>query len=210
MPRQALKMARHLHRDRFNGFKLTQAVRPALELGVTPQEGYRVHHHRGRGQQERLPVLSAAVSREKLFDVFLALIEPLGPVVDVILESSHDTDGDDRNEAEREAIDLPILASYCLEFEDLLLNDGCTGLAVLNESRQIEVHFDEHKLLFVYAADLKPFERILREFGIPRQDDLLLLTEAEHIHCTHPRYIDEHRQFGRLLGVHEPVDLGSW
>jgi hypothetical protein len=208
--RQALKMARHLHRDRFGGFKLTQAVRPALELGVTPKEGYRIQHHRGPGRDVRLPVLSAAISREKLFDVFLALLEPLGPVVDVILESSHHTDGDEPVESEREAIDLPILCSYCLEFEDLLMNDGCTGLAVLNESRQIEVHFDEHKLLFVYAARLAPFERILGDFKIRREDDLLLLTEAEHIHCTHPRFADEHQRFCQLLGVQEPADLGSW
>ncbi len=209
MARQALKMARHLHRDRFDDFKLTQAIRPALELGVLPREGYRIQHHRGPNRQVRLPVLSAAVSREKLFDVFLALLDPLGPVVDVILESSHEG-GEEQVESEREAIDLPILASYCLEFEDLLMNDGCTGMAVLNQNRQVEVHFDEHKLLYVYAAKLAPFERVLRDFSIPREDDLELLTEAEHIHCTHLRFTDEHQRFCHLLGVQEAMDMSSW
>lgn len=30
----------------------------------------------------------------------------------------------------------------------------------------MEVQFDEHKLLVVYARNLEPFERIMRQLGI--------------------------------------------
>src|SRR5262249_51637287 len=54
-------------------------------------------------------------------------------------------------------IRLPVLMSPFCDFEDLLLNDGCTGVAVVAVGRRIEVQLDEHKLLFVYARDLKPY-----------------------------------------------------
>ena len=55
-------------------------------------------------------------------------------------------------------MDLPVLKSHCCDYEDLLLHDGCTGLAVMSTEGPMEVQFDEHKLLVVYASNLKPFE----------------------------------------------------
>ena len=74
--------------------------------------------------------------------------------------------------------------SYFCDYEDLLLNDGCTGVAVISWSEAMEVQFDEHKLLVVYANDLEPFERIIRQQGIDRDDRLRLITEGEHLHST--------------------------
>lgn len=203
-------LSRHLAKDRFGRFRLTEAVRPALTRGVVPQEGFRIQTYRDPARGLRLPVLTAAISREKLFDAFQALLEPLGPVVDVIVESSHDADLADPQESEREAIDLPILASHLLDFEDLLLNDGCTGIAALNEDRRAEVHFDEHKLLYVYAPRLAPFKRILADLGVREVEGLPLLTEAEHIHCTHPRHEAELAALKSRLGVEEFAEQWSW
>ena len=50
----------------------------------------------------------------------------------------------------------------------------------------MEVQFDEHKLLVVYAHDLGPFERILLQHGVVRDDGLQLITEGEHLHSTAP------------------------
>lgn len=200
-------MSRHLARDRFGSFRLTEAVRPGLNRGISPRQAYRIQTHTNDGQDKKLPVLTAAISREKLLEVFVDLLEPLGPMVDVILESSHEQDdGNSVQEAEREGIDLPILISHCWDFEELLLNDGCTGMAVLNENRRIEVHFDEHKLIYVYAPRLHVFERVLHQHGIERDDQLRIITEAEHIHCTHPHFEEEHQQFGCRIGVASLAD----
>ena len=43
----------------------------------------------------------------------------------------------------------------------------------------MEVQFDEHKLLFVYAHDLEPFEEILIDAGLKRDDTLKFISEAE-------------------------------
>ena len=153
----------HLRVDRYGPFILTGAVRPALGVPVRPTQGYRVEVFRDRLSRLRLPMLSAAVSAENLFDVFLDLIKPLGKRVHCVLESSHAESPDAvPTDFRRNSIDTPVLLSHFCDFEDLLLNDGCTGVAVLAARRPVEVQFDEHKLLTIYAADLKPFQRVLK------------------------------------------------
>ncbi len=82
---------------------------------------------------------------------------------------------------------MPILQSTLWDFEDLLINDGCTGIAVLNPSLPQEVQLDEHKLLIVYGKELRPYEQVLREQCIPCRDDMRFITEAEHVHSTSER-----------------------
>ena len=203
-------MTELLLQDRYGDFVLTDAVRPSLDRQVTPRQGYRIETYKDKKAGFQVPVLAAAVSREHLFDVFLDLLEPLGEVVDAILETSHDRDGNHHLDLYREAIDLPVLKSHCCDYEDLLLNDGCTGIAVLSTSAPMEVQFDEHKLLVVYAADLKPFAAILDGYGIPRDDRLKLITEGEHLHSTDPRRRDEFDQLCCRLGVGEAVERVNW
>lgn len=148
-----------------------------------------------------VPVLVAAVSRENLFELFLALLEPLGEVVDVVLETSHATTSALHQDLYREHIDLPVLLSHFCDFEDLLLNDGCTGTAVISTTEPMEVQFDEHKLLVIYARDLKTFEQVLLDWDVPRDDSLTLITEGEHLHSTDPRYQESFEQLCYRVGV---------
>ena len=67
----------------------------------------------------------------------------------------------DQEDLYREHIDVPVLKSILLDFEDLLLNDGCTGIAVINPAKRQEVQLDEHKLLIVYGDPLAEFEQTL-------------------------------------------------
>ena len=60
----------------------------------------------------------------------------------------------------------------------------------------MEVQFDEHKLLFIYAHDLEPFEAILRQYRLKRDDSLKFISEAEHLHSTDDVY---HEQFQEIL-----------
>lgn len=203
------KLAAHLLKDQYGDFRLTDAIRPSLDLQVVPREGFRMEVYRDEVVGLRVPVLAAAVSREQLFDVFLALLEPLGEVVDVVLETSHDSDGGSHRDLYREHIDLPVLKSYFCDFEELLLHDGCTGVAVISTSGPMEVQFDEHKLLVVYARDLEPFECILHQTGIPRDDRMKLITEGEHLHSTDPAYVDSFEQLSYRLGVGEEAGAST-
>jgi hypothetical protein len=201
-PRQP---AAHLPADRFGDFHLTDAVRPAPDGAVWPAEGYRLETYRGRKPGLCIPALAAAVSRERLFDLFLRLLEPLGEVVDVVLETSHASTGDRHRDLRRSHIDRPVLESYICEFEDLLLNDGCTGVAVIATDRPMEVQFDEHKLLLCYARDRRPFRRVLRDAGVPRRQDLQLICEGAHLHNSRPEYARQFRDLALRLGVGESV-----
>jgi hypothetical protein len=127
-----------------------------------------------------------------------------------VLETSHETTGSQHLDLFREAIDLPILKSHCCEFEDLLTHDGCTGIAVLSNEGPIEVQFDEHKLLVVYAGDLRPFEVLLNELGIYRNDKLKLITEGEHMHSTEPIYRQQFEQLCYRIGVGKAIQRVSW
>jgi hypothetical protein len=141
----------------------------------------------------------------------LALLPLLGETVDVVLETSHEAkEEDDFKDLWREGIDLPVLMSYFCEHEELLLNDGCTGIAVLNPDRTMEVVWDEHKLIYVHAPKLQPFRRILDERGVRRDDDMHFITEAEHLHSTHPRYQHEFQSLCHHLGVGELVEHVNW
>jgi hypothetical protein len=196
--------------DQYGDFRLTQAIRPSLDLQIVPRQAYRVETYRDDKAGLRVPVLAAAVSRERLFDAFLDLLDPLGEVVDVVLETSHDSDGAEHRDLYREGIDLPVLKSCFCDFEDLLLNDGCAGVAVISSTGPMEVQFDEHKLLVVYASDLAPFERVMREHGVRRDDRLKLITEAEHLHSTDPRLAEAFEQLCYRLGVGETAERVNW
>jgi hypothetical protein len=212
------RLSAHLHTTRYGEFRLTDAVRPAPPIGTTapvqPREGYRVTVFRDRLARVRMPMLSAAVSAERLFDTFLALIEPVGDVVHAVIESSHDAGADHHLDLRRDHIDAPVLASHLCEFEDLLTHDGCTGVAVMAAGKPVEVQFDEHKLFHVYAADLAPFRRALKRAGIPRRRVLPLISEAEHLHHTTDEFADPFRELALRLGVGDfdrvLSDEGGW
>lgn len=191
----------HLRHDRFGKFSLTEAVRPSAKIPIVPTEGYRLERFRDPVSRRRIPMLAASVSSEHLFEVFLELLRPLGETVHVMLETSHDFVSDCHEDHHRGEIDMPVLASHFCDFEDLLVNDGCTGVAVIADGRPIEVQFDEHKLLFVYAYDLKPFRRILRSHGVRRHEVLPLIAETEHLHHSTEEYAEEFRQLCCRVGA---------
>jgi hypothetical protein len=174
----------HLARRRYGRFTLTDAVRPAWNLGIAPCAGYRHDSYTDPRSGGRLPAIIASVSSESLFDTFLRLLEPLGDVCDVVLESSHDQKSG-HTEALREGVERVILESVLCDFEDLILDDGCTGVAIMHPHLPQEVQLDEHKLLIIYAADLEPFEDILAAEGIPRRDGMRFISQGDHLHTSH-------------------------
>jgi hypothetical protein len=191
----------HLGVARYGSFTLSDAVRPSYALEIVPSCGFRHDVYRDESTKRDVPVLMAAASRERLFDTFMQLLDPLGSVVDVVLETSHDYVATGHRDLYREHIDMPILQSVLWDFEDLLVNDGCTGIAVLNPSTPQEVQFDEHKLLIVYGKELREYERVLIDCDVPCRDDMHFITEAEHVHSTNDEYIQQFEELKMRLGM---------
>jgi hypothetical protein len=194
-------MEEHLAIGRYGSFVLTDAVRPSYDLQVVPSAGWRRDAYEDSEAGIRVPVILDAQSRERLFDLFIDLLTPLGDEVDVVLETSHETEGRRHHDLTREGIDMPILKSLLYDFEDLLLNDGCTGIAVLNPNIPLEVQFDEHKLLVLYGHDLEEFEGILEEHRLRPSDTIRFITEGEHVHSSSEDYIAKFAELRHRLGV---------
>jgi hypothetical protein len=191
----------HLGVARYGDFELSDAVRPSYNLEVVPTAGFRHDIYRDEENRTSVPVIMAAVTKSRLMESFIALIEPLGEVVDVVLETSHGAGSHGHTDLYREYIDMPILQSTLWDFEDLLVNDGCTGIAVLNPNIPQEVQLDEHKLLIVYGKELSPYEKTLKESRLPCREDMRFITEAEHVHSTCERYVQQFDELKMRLGM---------
>ena len=191
----------HMEVARYGNFTLTDAVRPSYSLDVVPQTGYRHEWYVDQNSGTRIPVLMASVSRERLFDTFLSLLDPLGESVDVVLETSHTGSNGNHTDLYREHIDLSVLQSTLYDFEDMLLDDGCCGIAVLNPRKPMEVQLDEHKLLFVYGQENGDYERALEDNGVSANEDLRFITEAEHVHSSCDEFQERFEQLCYHLGI---------
>ncbi|MCA8985247.1 MAG: hypothetical protein R3C12_19080 [Planctomycetaceae bacterium] len=195
------QLEHHLSIGRYGSFKLTDAIRPSYNLDVVPSAGYRRDKYQDPDTGVEIPVLLAAESSERLMDLFVALLDPLGDEVDVVLETSHQQAGGVHRDMYRESMDLPVLKSTLYDFEDLLLNDGCTGVAILNPQIPLEVQFDEHKLLIMYGQKLNDFEHILKEHGLDRRNEIKFITEAEHIHSSTMEYAETFEELCYRMGT---------
>jgi hypothetical protein len=191
----------HLGVVRYGDFLLTGAVRPSYDLQVIPCQGYRHDVYRDDENKASVPVLMGAASKEHLFEVFMDVLDPLGSTVDVVLETSHNRQNQGHVDLYREHIDLPVLKSILYDFEELLVNDGCTGIAVLNPSIPQEVQFDEHKLLIVYGNGLTEYEKIFAGRNVRCNDQMKFITEAEHVHSSNESYSEQFEELKMRLGI---------
>ncbi len=191
----------HLRIAKYGSFMLTDAVRPSYDLQVVPQAGFRHEKHRDNETGIEIPVVMAAASSSTLLDLFFDMLDPMGFEVDVVLETSHDSDHGGHQDMIRESIDLPILKSILMDYEDLLLNDGCLGVAVLNSNIPMEVQLDEHKLLVAYGQDLDDFERTFADYNLECHEDIRFITEAEHVHSSSEEYIERFNELKYDLGI---------
>ncbi len=195
----------HLEVSSYGTFDLTDAIRPSVDLQVVPRQGFRHDVYVDPTTNTKVPVIMAAASRERLFDLFIDMISTLGPMADVVLETSHYHNSGHQDHY-REHIDMPVLKSILFDYEDMLLNDGCTGIAVLNPRRQQEVQFDEHKMIIAYGSPLESFERVLISHDVYVDENIRFITEAEHVHTSSDQM---HRQFESLsirLGMESDFD----
>jgi len=199
----------HLGICTYGAFDLTDAIRPSYDLQIVPRQGFRHDRYVDEASGTVTPVIMAAATQHRLMDLFLELIEPLGSVVDVVLETSHRS-GCDHEDLYREHIDMPVLKSILLEFEDLLLNDGCTGIAVINPARQQEVQLDEHKLLIMYGSPLEQFENTLIAGDVYPDETIRFITEAEHVHSSSERMFDQFNILKNHLGMDGEELAGAW
>lgn len=190
----------HMNIKTYGTFELTDAIRPSYDVRISPRQGFRYDKYVDEASGVTTPVIMAAVTKSILMDTFLELIDHLGSVVDVVLETSHHCRWQ-HEDLYRDHIDLPVLKTTLLEFEDVLTDDGCTGIAVINPSRRQEVQLDEHKLLIAYGTPLAGFRETLIASDVYPDSKIRFVTEAEHVHSSSERMRDRFEQLKTRLGV---------
>ena len=191
----------HMGVFRYGVFDLTDAIRPSYDLQVVPRQGFRHDFYTDPKTNTKVPVIMAAASSERLFELFIDLVDCLGDEVDLVLETSHSGASDEHEDLYREHIDVPVLKSVLYDFEEMLLNDGCTGIAVLNPRKQQEVQFDEHKMLICYGSPLESFERVLIKHDVYPDEQIRFITEAEHVHSSTDVLAREFSKLQSRLGI---------
>lgn len=65
-----------------------------------------------------------------------------------------------------------------------LVHDGTVGFGAYDPDSPLEVFLDDHKLVSLFAADLDPFEALLRRHGIPEGKRFPTILDADHDHVT--------------------------
>lgn len=193
----------HLRIARYGSFMLTDAVRPSYDLQVVPGAGFRHDKYRDEATGVEIPVVMAAASRERIMDIFMEMLDHLGNEVDVILETSHECEHGGHDDLTREGMELPILKSILYDYEDLLLDDGCMGIAIVNPKIPVEVQFDEHKILIGYGKNLRSFENVFDDHGLVCTEDMKFITEAEHVHSSSEEFLRRFQNLKYDLGIDE-------
>lgn len=192
----------HMGIKTYGSFELTDAIRPSYDVQIQPRQGFRYDKYVDEATGQTTPVIMAAATKNILMDTLLDLIDHLGSVVDVVLETSHHSTSH-HEDLYREHIDIPVLKSILMEFEDVLLHDGCTGIAIINPSQHQEVQLDEHKLLIAYGAPLDGFRETFIGQDVYPDDKIQFITEAEHVHSSSEKLYDRFQQLKIRLGVED-------
>lgn len=184
----------------YGDFVLTDGISPTPRLQVIPKTGCRLDCYRDN-QGGRWPVIIISASKEVLFELFMDLIGLFGRrMVDVALETSHNTEAMKHDDLFTEDTDITVLKSTLWDFEELLVNDGCAGIAVMDVKNLFEIQLNEHKNIVIYNWPLvkKKLRRILKRYGIKKDANIKFISEGEHIHASCD---DFERQFEKLKQV---------
>ncbi len=188
------KKERHAFRPtEFFGHAVSLA---ASELFV-PERGFkRLEHTPIRSElmphPKPIPVYSIAVEQAKIFALFMELLKPLGEDLSVILTSSHKAEPDmGPREFWSGSHDSLALQSALLDYEDLLTQDGFSGVSVTDANEGCEVMFTEDKTLHCYGNNgiMGQFHRILHRHDVYYRPELKILSESVfHVHRTTSEY----------------------
>lgn len=195
----------HLSTSCYGDFELTDAVRLLRGSRIVPQRGYQFDVYTSPAKDSQTPLLIAAETKSNLlplfYDLMAALFEESTEFVHVVLQSSHEAHEDTRIEYVAEDVEPVILQSHLYDFEDLLLNDGCFGIAVLDTHVPIEVAFCDHKLLTVYGSGLAPFERVMRRHSVPLKPAMEFIISDLHIHSSSGEHPGQFERLQMILGA---------
>lgn len=147
-----------------------------------------------------IPTIIAAVSKEFIFDVFYDMLDVLDEEVIVILESMHY--GQKQYTSE---MDLVVLKSVLVDFEDLLVGDGFLGFNVysFNGDEPVEIQIDFHGYLIGFGNCMDKFDQIFELYGLVCDENLVLVSDGHHIHVSNEEFYNQFLKLVDRIGAVE-------
>ncbi len=201
------EMQKHFDVSRYGNFELTDAIRPGYGRKPMLQDGYRESTYLDQEDGTHIPVITAAASREQLWELFMNLLDSLGDQPNVVLESDHDNSVDNNSQLYRERIDASVLQSVLWDYEDLLMNDGYAGIAVFDRETPRELQFTNNKTLVMYGNNLREtFGEILNDFHVPHNQEIEFVDDGEHVHSSTIEYERQFHELAKRLGVEDDIE----
>lgn len=194
----------HLGINKYGDFTLTDAVRPSYNLEVIPQQGFKKSYY--QDEEILIPVIIISASKEILFDLFMDLVDLLGNKrLGVALETSHYSEDGTHIDFYNLGMDAIALKSSLYDFEESLVEDGCAGIAIMNRKKQIEVQFDEHKILYFYNWLSIPLKIItlMKKYNISELPYMKMISDAEHMHNSSNSLQEEFEKLKSALNVNQ-------
>lgn len=159
------------------------------------EPAYRTDVYRDDAGGQDLYELEAAVPSGALVSVFFKCLEHLDDVVDVVIESTHDSSITDWNSAEphpcelflREYLEKPALLEMLASYERWLFFDGMSAIAVYGSEAAgfgspAEIKLGDDKVLYIISDDLSDFQAIMEEYGIRLNPNVTFVSDGAHIH----------------------------
>lgn len=145
--------------------------------------------------------LTVATTAEKLLELLLEALAFMGDDIKIVIQSTreHCMRG-----FETAFPDPVMIESAFRTYDDVLLGDAYTGVAIVDEIAPAEIRLDEHKTLVVHNAPR--FERFLRAQQIPTRETMPFVADVTHDHLADPE-LDE--RFDTLL-TDIGADGGNW
>ena len=185
--------------------RLTEAIVSMDPLNRPLTEGYKTDIYHDKETGESIPALDIATHSDKLIDVFLDLVDLMYGKLGLILETSHNyPDGNGKHDdLFRADVEPWYIKHIVCQHSDLFLNDGCTGIAIMNFELPEEIQFDEHNCLFVYTRRIEEFKRVLEDHGINYDKELHLISDGEHKHVLSEEYSEQFQELACEAGVSE-------
>ena len=207
------------------GFELTDAVCPINEFGLWAGFQRATYFDQVSGV---LQVVIINETKSLLFDLFTDLAEELLKIekvkrscIDVVLESRHIPDdktgfGKKYDCCDRAEFFTDFVASHVdpvsflsklFDFEDLIMNDGFTGVSLLAIAAFCELRLDVHKVISVFSKRPNVAERMaafLKKRGVAQLPiQAHTVAEKPHVHIGHSNYKDRFDQFVESVGAQE-------
>jgi len=182
------------------GFNLSRACYPISSEELL-EEGYAIKKCISpfRNIEIYIPYLIISLSSEKVFRLFINLLEIFKSIVNVSLEWNSTGTNETFNSFFN--IDSVALRSTLWDFEDFLMDSGYAGIAVFNRKKSLMVFLDGHKHIIVYNWILarKRTMALLKETGIQKKEGLQTIVTMPHCHSSPKRFDEKLKELASIL-----------